>query len=415
MSQSTIIMGGGLSGLTCGIALAKQGHAVTILAGGLSTLLFNGGSMELLGAIDGQPVTSPLQAVSTLPASHPYSKIGHQRIASLADQARTLLDDAGIGMTGDAAANHWRISPMGVAKPAWLTLNEYFKIDDINNISVNKLYIMAIRGYFDQPNGMLAQGLRQLGFDVEVVEFTTSDITALRRSPTEMRSTTLAKRLQGSSALHRIAEQINSLATGAGIVLFPAILGQHDDDSIRTLQSLVNKPLKLVATLPPATSGMRIHAQLMHYFMMLGGAYIAGEPAASGVIEDGKLLGIKTAKPGSSPYKADNYVLATGSFVSRGLTANHNGIHETVLDLDIDADPDREQWTRFGVMQPQAYWTYGVTTDEHLRCFKQGKPISNLHAIGSILSGHNAIKMGDGTGVSMLTALAVAQDIIDGK
>ena len=36
-------------------------------------------------------------------------------------------------------------------------------------------------------------------------------------------------------------------------------------------------------------------------------------------------------------------------------------------------------------------------------------------AIGSVLSGHDAVKMGDGTGVSMLSALAVAQDILSGK
>ena len=53
-----------------------------------------------------------------------------------------------------------------------------------------------------------------------------------------------------------------------------------------------------------------------------------------------------------------------------------------------------------------------MATDERLRCLKQGKPIVNLHAVGSILSGHDAVKMGDGTGVSLLTALAAIDDII---
>ena len=87
MRMDTVIMGGGLSGLTCGIALAKRGQRVAIVASGQSTLLFNGGSMELLGAIDGQPVTSPLEAIATLPQSHPYSKIGAERIA-IAGRAR---------------------------------------------------------------------------------------------------------------------------------------------------------------------------------------------------------------------------------------------------------------------------------------------------------------------------------------
>ena len=409
----TIIMGGGLSGLTCGIALAKRGHSVTILAAGPSTLVFNGGSMELLGCVDGKPVTAPLDAIPTLPDQHPYRKIGVERIASLAEQARELLNDAGVMMEGDAALNHWRVTPMGVAKPAWLTLNENFKVDDITNLPNKKLALMAIRGFFDQPNGMLAQGLRDLGLDVEVIEFTTNEISALRRSPTEMRATTLAKRLPGTSALQHLAEQANTLAADADIVLMPSVFGQKNDDSIRTLQSLVNKPLRLVATLPPSVAGMRIKELLLHYFLMLGGAYLTGESATGGTIENGMLTGITTVKSGT--LVADNYVLATGAFVSRGLAADAQHVYETVLDLDVDADEDRDRWTRFDVLEPQDYWNYGVTTDATLRCFKQGTRVENLRAIGSILSGHNAVKMGDGTGVSLLSALAVAQDIIAGK
>ena len=412
-SGKTIIMGGGLSGLTCGIALAKRGHSVTILAAGPSTLVFNGGSMELLGCVDSKPVTAPLDVIPTLSDRHPYRKIGVERIATLAEQARELLNDAGVMMEGDAALNHWRITPMGVAKPAWLTLNENFKVDDINHLPNNKLALIAIRGFFDQPNGMLAQGLRDLGLDVEVIEVTTSEISALRRSPTEMRATTLAKRLLSTSALQHLAEQANTLAADADIVLMPSVFGQKNDDSIRTLQSLVNKPLRLVATLPPSVAGMRIKELLLHYFLMLGGAYLTGESATGGTIENGRLTGITTAKSGT--LVADNYVLATGAFVSRGLAADANHVYETVLDLDVDADEDRDHWTRFDVLEPQDYWNYGVTTDATLRCFKQGTRVDNLRAIGSVLSGHNAVKMGDGTGVSLLSALAVAQDIIAGK
>ena len=88
--SSTIIIGGGLSGLTCGLALAKRGHSVTVLSGGPSTLMFSGGSMELLGAIDGQPVTAPLDAIASLPDCHPYRKIGAERIESAPNASPTL-------------------------------------------------------------------------------------------------------------------------------------------------------------------------------------------------------------------------------------------------------------------------------------------------------------------------------------
>lgn len=412
MRMDTVIMGGGLSALTCGITLAKHGKRVTIVASGQSTLLFNGGSMELLGSIDGQEVTAPLEAVATLPDNHPYRKIGTERIASLASEAKQLLDDAGINMEGRPDANHWRITPMGVAKPAWLTLSDHMRIDDLSHLPAKRVALMAIRGYLDQPNSMLAQGLRSLGMEVKVVEFTTSDITSLRRSPSEMRATSLAKHLMSNSALQRVAEQINALAAEADLVLLPSVLGQNDDNDFRTLQSMVNKPLRLVATLPPAVAGMRMQAQLRHYFRMLGGTYLMGDTAVSGTFDQDRLTAVTTAKLGDMPLKADHFVLATGSFVSRGLMADYERVYEPVLGVDVDADADRECWTRFGVLNAQAYTQYGVATDNSLRCLIEGKPITNLRAIGSVLSGHDAIKMGDGTGVSMLTALAAAHDII---
>ena len=413
MRMDTVIMGGGLSGLTCGIALAKRGQRVAIVATGQSTLLFNGGSMELLGSIDGQAVNAPLEAIATLPQGHPYRKIGIDRIATLAEQAHQLLDDAGINMTGNAAANHWRITPMGVAKPAWLTLNHYLRIDDMANLPARRVALMCIRGFFDQPNGMLANGMQELGFEVEKVEFTTDDITALRRSPSEMRASSLSKRLVSNNALQRVADQINSLTGNAELVLMPSVLA--DEDTVRTLQSMVNKPLRIIATLPPSVPGARIQTLLRHYFRMLGGNYLMGDTAMSGTIEGDRLTSITTAKLGDMPLKADNFVLATGSFVSRGLKADYERVYEPILGLDVDADSDREQWTQFGVLQPQAYFNYGVTTDGSLRCLKQGKTINNLHAIGAVLSGHDAVKMGDGTGVSLLTALAAANDILANK
>ena len=415
MRMDTVIIGGGLSGLTCGIALAKRGQRVTIIASGQSTLLFNGGSMELLGYIDGKAVTSPLEAIATLPQSHPYSKIGADNIAGLAEEAKQLLADADISMEGNATANHWRITPMGVAKPAWLTLSENVRIDSLDKLPAKRVALMCIRGYFDQPNGMLAQGLRELGFDVEAVEFTTDDITALRRSPSEMRATTLAKRLVSSNALQRTADQINNLAGDADMALLPSVFGQTDAADFQTLQTLVKKPLRLVATLPPSVAGGRMQNMLRHYFKMLGGNYLMGDSAVSGQFDGDKLLSVTTAKLGDMPLRANNFVLASGSFISRGLIADYERVYEPVFDLDVDADNDREQWSRFGVLEPQAYSRYGVATDGDLRCLKQGKPIQNLRAIGSVLSGHDAVKMGDGTGVSLLTALAAARGILSGK
>ena len=54
---------------------------------------------------------------------------------------------------------------------------------------------------------------------------------------------------------------------------------------------------------------------------------------------------------------------------------------------------------------------FGVSTDGNLHPFKGGAPVRNLYAVGSVLSGHNALAQADGTGVSLITALAAAASI----
>jgi glycerol-3-phosphate dehydrogenase subunit B len=56
---------------------------------------------------------------------------------------------------------------------------------------------------------------------------------------------------------------------------------------------------------------------------------------------------------------------------------------------------------------------FGVSTDQAFHAIKDGKAVNNLYAVGSILSGHNQLKQADGTGVSMLTALQVAKNILN--
>ena len=77
-----------------------------------------------------------------------------------------------------------------------------------------------------------------------------------------------------------------------------------------------------------------------------------------------------------------------------------------------DLGLDRKTWAKIDVTDAQPYMEMGVKTDENLRCLREGKPVANLYAVGSILSGHNSIKMLDGAGVDMLTALEVVNNIV---
>ena len=110
--------------------------------------------------------------------------------------------------------------------------------------------------------------------------------------------------------------------------------------------------------------------------------------------------------------ECEGQVLASGKLDIHTPALQKEVVHIPYSLNDLDADKERAAWVSPSVFDAQPYMEYGVRTNERLQVQKNGQTIENLYAVGSVLSGHNAIKLADGTGVSLLTALAVAKDIL---
>ena len=409
MKFDTVIMGGGLSGLTCGIALAKAGQRVALVSAGQSSLHFASGSFDLMGYdAQGAPVSNPLEAIKALPEQHPYKKVGD--IAALAEQAQQLLLEAGIGTTGTATANHNRLTPLGAFKPTWLTTEGYVTIDG-DKLPWTKVALMNIIGYLDFPTKFIADGLRNAGADVEIKPITLPELNEARKSPTEMRATNIAKVLGNQEVVTRLAAEINAKAGDAQVVLLPAVLGIKDDKLAQLLKQQITKPLHFVATIPPSVPGTRMHALLRKRFEELRGMFLNGDKVVAGTIAGDKLHNVTTEKLEGTKLVADNFVMATGSFMSRGLVSDYKKVYEPILGVDVDYIAERPQWTQNDVFDAQPYMEFGVRTDNQLRVAKDGTTLANVYAVGQILSGNNKLKLCNGEGLDMLTALAVANTI----
>lgn len=412
MKYNTIIIGGGLSGLVAGIELATRQQGVAIISNGQSALHFSSGSFGLLGHdSEGSDVDNPLQAIAQLPASHPYSRIGADRVAELAAGVPDFFAKAGVTLKGSASKNHLRMSPFGKCSPSWLTLSDFVTCDDTTDIK--NVAIVNIKGYLDFYPAYIADGLAAKGIESAQYTVTTDELDRLRKSSTEMRASSIARRLTGHE-LSLFAAEINRVAKGVDAVIIPAVIGFDSEEPLVKFREMVNAPLYCVATTPMSVTGLRTQMMLRERFEQLGGTYLLGDNVVEGNFDtDGRLISVKTVNFGNDLLEADNFILATGGIFSRGLVADPSRIYEPMFNLDVDAPADRQQWYSKNFFDRQPYMSYGVVTDGEFHPSRDGKTVPNLYAAGAILSGYDALTEESGAGVAITTALHVAHKITD--
>lgn len=414
MKFDNIIIGGGLSGLLCGIALAREGRHVAAIAAGQSTLHFSSGSFDILGYdADGQVVTSPFEAIKQLEASHPYHLVGLENVPLLATQALRIFTECGLSGQGGVAHNHFRMTPIGSLRPTWFTLDDYLTVQTPQAFPYKKVLLVNVPGFMDFPVSLITEGLHRLGAEVGTALVSVPSLMHRRQSPSEMRSANLAKVLARDKKLQQIAARINKAATEVEAVIMPAIVGMDSQEAVAFIRSRVQKPLHFVSTLPPSVPGVRVQTLLRKHFANLGGVYMLGNTVTGGHVEDGRLRYVETSLLPDERLEADDFVLATGSFASDGLKSNYERVFEPIFDLDTTAPADRMQWVTSSVFDDQPYRSYGVKVNASMQAQKGGQTISNLYVAGAVLGGHNAAKLADGAGVDMVTALRVAQYILE--
>ena len=402
MKFDTIIIGGGLSGLVAGIDLSRKGQKCLIVSSGQSALHFFSGSFELCSLAD-----NPYEGIATLGEGHPYSKIGAENIADLSAKVKPLFKEVGVTLKGVKDANHWRITPMGVLKRAWLTMDEYGTVPADGVMPWKKVAVLNIDGFLDFHTSYIAAGLEAKGVECSVHAISMPELERLRKNPTEMRSTNIAKTLTGD-LIGALAARINEYAHDVDAVLMPAVVGLTSSTDVVKLKEKVDRPLHFIATLPPSVPGIRMQMMLKKHFQKLGGVYMLGDSVVSGEFEGGKLKSIKTNNHGDTEFKADNFILASGSFFSKGLASDIDGVYEPIFGLDVDSLDVRSEWYKRNLFDAQPYMSFGVATDNEFHVKKNGEPIENVYATGAVLSGFHPMKQGCGAGVSILSALYVS-------
>ncbi len=416
MKYDSIIIGGGLSGLVCGLQLVQSGRRVAIISSGQSALHFSSGSFDLLGALpDGAIVDSPVEGVKRLvemAPSHPYAKIGVEEFESLACRAEALLYSSGVAVSGSPKQNHYRLTPMGVLKSAWLTIDGYVRSEQAESLVWKRVALFNAEGFLDFYTQFIADELRKRGTTCLVHTFNLPALEPIRNNPTEMRSANIARIFDNEANVDALASVIANEAGDCEVVLLPAFLGIANGKVLEALRQKSGREIYVVATLPPSVPGIRAQLALRRAFERAGGVYMLGDTVVDYDMADGRIVKIYSANHNDIGFEADDYVLATGSYFSRGLETDRKGVREPIFGLDVDAATDRGEWYRRDLFEAQPFEKFGVATDAMLRAVKCGESVENLYVCGAGLSGFNPVKEQCGAGVSMLTALRVADNIL---
>lgn len=415
MKFDTVIIGGGLSGLICGIRLQKAGKKCAIVSAGQSAMHFSSGSFDLLGRLpDGTDVDKPLEALKSLPEDHPYSILGEEKVRKYAEEASAFLNGCGIKVGGDAAVNTWRISPTGERKPTWLTLGDFTALKTKNEKVGNKALIVNILGYLDFNTKFLADSFERQGTICRISSVKLEEMERLRKNPSEMRATNIARVMDRDGVWEKAAEQVKGMLKDEDIVVLPAVFGLKDGSVIEKIREAIGVKTVFVSTMPPSVPGIRTQMTLKAEFERAGGRFLMGDTVVDADFnEDGTVKSIGTQNFGSIRLYADNFVIATGSFFSKGLIATPDRIFEPVFGVDLSYAEGRDQWFDRNFWNKQNYISYGAKVSKFLHASIDGKPIANLYAIGSIIAGSNTLYEGCGGGIALLTALAAADSILE--
>ena len=403
MRYDTVIIGGGLSALMCGIELARNGKRAALVAAGQSTMNFSSASFGLYNAPE------PLKAIAQLPQSHPYTKVGVEQVEALAGVATEIFNIAGISTVGSAERNHKVITPVGQMRECWLSIDGVVATQD-DKLDFNSAALFVPEGFLDIYTSFITSALQQMGVMTSLCHFSLPELVVRRNNPTEMRSVSVARALDKEENLRALASIIVREAGDAEVVLLPATLGFAQNDVRERLERMTDRRVLMIPTLPPSVEGVKAERALRRAFEKMGGAIFAGHTATSyQTDENGEIVSVTTSK--DVTLMAENFVLASGSFIGRGLEADRQGVCEPLFGSDIIGATS--PLTDIDIYSPQPFMGCGVDVDEQFHILKQGKSVDNLYACGSILGGYNPVKEGCGAGVAIITALSVAQTIIN--
>jgi len=412
IESEVLVIGGGLAGLTSALAAARAGADVRLVSAKQSTLANASGLIDVLGyAPDGEgPIADPYAAIPSLPAEHPYRTVGVEAVRD----GMALFDDVAPAYRGGHTdANALVPTHGGTVKPT-----ARYPAGTSAGLASDERPALLV-GFeslvdFDAPRAAAHLDAAGVPFDVRGVTLPfPADLQA------DAKVTRYAKLLETNAAVTvdgrerpvraALADRVATELGDAERVGFPAVLGDADAAAVReSLADRLGVPVFEVPSGPPSLPGLRLEDALYDALDEAGASIETGNPVVDYAGEE-RIEQVVMEKNGAQiPNSADQYVLATGGLVGKGIDSDRTGVREPIFDCHVPHADDRYDWFAEGAFGDHPFARFGVRTDDELRpTAAEGAPeFANLRAAGSVLGGYDFAAEKSGSGVSIATGHA---------
>ncbi|WP_423744954.1 glycerol-3-phosphate dehydrogenase subunit GlpB (plasmid) [Haladaptatus sp. SPP-AMP-3] len=414
IEDDVVVVGGGIAGMATALSAAREGAQVRLLSHKESTLRHASGLIDVLGYDDGL-VADPFEAISGLPDEHPYRIVGEEGIRDGLDLLDSVTDYAGghtdrnalvptFGGRIKPTARYPKTSASGLAS------------DDRDTLLVGFETVTD----FDAP-----LAAERLSADVP---FDARGVTVAFPGDfrTDARITRLAHALDENERIERtrngistslpvrtaLAERVESHLGGAERVGFPAMLGEErPGEVIASLEAELGADVFEVPMGPPSLPGMRLETAFHDALKDEGVRTTSGNPVVDFEGDD-ELEAVVVERNGAEiPFYGDQFVLATGGLVGKGIDSTRERVSEPIFDCHVPAPEDRYDWSDPEAFGEHSFARFGVETDDELRVLDaDGEPeFDNLRAAGGVLGGYDFAAEKSGSGVSLSTGVVAGR------
>ncbi|MBT5245723.1 MAG: glycerol-3-phosphate dehydrogenase subunit GlpB [Rhodospirillaceae bacterium] len=412
-STQLTVIGSGLAGFAASIFALDRGLA-TAQIGNTGAVAYTSGYLDLLGCEAGSILDDPWQGLAALrrnEPNHPLSRIGDETIREAYSLFIKTLSDMGLDYSQPGDTNVKALLPGGVVKPTF---------------SIPKTMLAGVEAAQNKTPTLIVDFTGLQGFSAKEMVANLSpswpDIRAETLTFPDMESgapiyaEVMARALEVAANRKLLAERLKAVLGNAKAVGLPAILGIHASSAVHAhMEELIDVTLFEIPTMPPAVPGIRLR-ELFEGILPTKGLMLVPQHKTNRIDldEDGVVVYLEDSF-GEIVIRSQAAILATGRFLSGGLSADRNCVREPLVGIPVTQPECRNAWHSPDYFDPNGHPINrsGIEVDDHYRPLKaEGRPVSErLFAAGVVLAHQDWVRQRCGASVAITSAYKAVEAV----